>query len=113
MNRVDQRLLTIYPSELKFSHNDTTENTMYDFCITLDGEEYIVYVNSFTPEDQGRTWGRPEDCYPPAGPEADFDLICEMTGTHADERVVCKHYDRIISEIEEQAAGIADDYVGA
>jgi len=47
---------------------------MYDFCITLDGEEYIVYVNSFTPEDRGRTWGRPEDCYPPAGPDADFDL---------------------------------------
>lgn len=86
---------------------------MFDFCITLDGEDYIVYVNSFTPEDRGVTYGKPEDCRPPSGPEADFDLICEMTGTHADERVACKHYSTIMDEIEEQAAERADDYEGA
>ena len=83
---------------------------MFEFCITLDGEEYIVYVNSFTPADHGKTHGKPEDCRPPSGPEADFDLICEMTGTHADARIACQHYHDILDAIEEKAIERADDY---
>lgn len=82
---------------------------MFEFCITLDGEDYIVHVKRFTPASPGRTWGPPEHCYPPTGSEADFDLVCEMTGDFAD-LVACRHYDTIMAEIDDQAAARATDY---
>lgn len=93
---------------------DTLNNkfNQLNISITLEGEPYIVRVNSYRPADAGRAYGRPEDCRPPSGAEVDFDLACETSGCHADE-VACRHYDMIVERIEEEYAAMEDDYEGA
>ena len=75
---------------------------------TIDGVEYVVVVKSYRPGTPGYTWGRPEDCYPPESPEADFDLIDEMTGKPADD-VACRHYSHIVDLIDDEARRWAYD----
>jgi len=82
---------------------------MFEFCEMIDGDAYVVHVKSFTPGDPGYCWGPPENCTPPSSPEADFDLIDEMTGEHADE-VACRRYRWIVDMIEEQLAERADNF---
>jgi hypothetical protein len=81
---------------------------MFEFCTTIDGEEYIVRVKGYTPGDPGRTWGKPDSWRPPSGPDADFDLIHELTGDHADD-VAAKNYYWIVGLIEEEMCARADD----
>lgn len=84
------------------------ETTMLEFCTVIDDEEYIVVVKSYTPGKPGRTYGNPEDCYPPEPPEAEFDLIDEMTGKPADD-AACQHYQYIVDRIDDEMAARTDD----
>ena len=88
------------------------EDGIFEFCTTIDGTEYVVVVKSYTPGTQGYTWGRPEDCYPPESPEADFDLIDQVTG-QLDAGAANEHYHYIVELIGEELSMWADESEGA
>lgn len=76
---------------------------MLEIETTVGGHECIASLISYTPGDPGRTWGRPEDCYPEEGPEIDFEIL-DMDGKparHLDALLTDAELDRITAELLE------------
>lgn len=75
--------------------------------IEIEGVNYTAYVLSYTPADPGKTYGNPEDCYPPTDAEVEFNLVDEEGMLCGD--VAALYHDRIVDMIVERLEEPSDD----
>lgn len=74
-----------------------------------DDEDVTVGVSYFYAGDPGRTYGPPENCYPPEAPEMDWELI-DKDGKPVDRDLDSHDIEKIEEEIFERMTEKAEAY---
>lgn len=95
-----------------------TKNRSFETTVELEGNEVEVTVEySYSPGTPGKTYGPPENCYPPEGPEVEI-LAVYLTDDKTETDLSSKLSKETNAQLEEQACvagdeGMADDYEAA
>jgi hypothetical protein len=92
-----------------------TKSRSFETVVELDGKEVEVTAEySYSPGSPGKTYGPPENCYPPEGAEAEVEIVY-LTDDKTKTDIMPRLSTEIIESLFEQACeegeeGDADAY---
>jgi hypothetical protein len=78
----------------------------YEVWVGPSDEDYVTFTLHchYTPGDPGRTWGRPEDCYPGSDPEVEVEDITSPDGRSWSD----KDFELLVSWSEDRVFKMSD-----